>query len=259
MKKKVLLTAGALALLVVFTGCHKFFDWKHHGHQHGPNCRVKKITSFIDGDTVVSTFHYNHKGDPVSILRSATITASPHMFFQYDHKGRLKELLGRYHFEPNGLYDTWITYKHDWKGRIINDTVYSFGNIVNNVPQPNPSQKSCNDYEYDAWDRMVKMKHTFVLPGLGDFTTTYDFIYDADGNLVDGYFPPYYYGNKRNIRHTHKLWMFLDRNYSVNDEAGAVAHNAAGLPLRYEPFQPGSRSFAISVDIRHAEIEYDCW
>jgi len=259
MKKNVILTAAVMALLIVLAGCHKFFDWKHHGHQHGPNCRIKKITSLTDGSTVVSDFEYNKKGDPVRIIRNPASTGRPHMLFHYDHKGRLKEIVSPYNLTPNTLYETWRLYKHDWKGRIINDTSYSLGSVVNGVPQPNPQLKSYRDYTYDAWDRIVEMKNTLVLQN-GQITTTHTFAYDADGNLIEGLEPPpYVYGNKRNIRHTHKIWMFLDRNYSVNDEAGAVAHNAAGLPLRYEPFGPGYRNFANNVDITNADIEYQCW
>jgi len=272
MKKTVMIAALAMVLVIVFGGCRKFFDWKHGGHHdHDPGCRIKKMTMYEGADTMYANFNYNHKGDPVSVITSAPSTGRPHFTFRYDHKGRLKEFLAPYSLEPNTNYEQWFTYQYDWKGRIIGDTAYNFGYVENGVPQPINDFKSYATYYYDAWDRVVKVVRTYLVPGLPQNpVTTEEYVYDDDGNLewwlrssntsptvIENQMGPY--GNKRNVRHTNKIWMFIDRNYSVNDEAGAVAHNAAGLPLRYEPPIAGYyRSLLYSIDLTNAELEYTC-
>lgn len=270
MKRIVMLGAGALVLLMVFTGCRKFFDWKHGGHHHDPGCRIKKVTMYEGADTMYANFNYNHKGDPVSVVISDPSTGRPNLVFRYDHKGRLKEFYAPYSMDANSNYEQWFTYRYDWKGRIVSDTAYAFGSVINHVPQPLNDYKSYATYEYDAWDRVIKVVRTYVSVNNPEPPVAIEeYVYDEDGNLewwlrssnvtpsvTEIYMGPY--GNKRNVRHTHKVWQFIDRNYSINEEAGAVAHNAAGLPLRYEQLGDASRYLLYSINATNADLEYTC-
>ncbi len=58
--------------------------------------------------------------------------------------------------------------------------------------------------------------------------------YDAKGNLID---EGAEYDNNTSYLRTHPLWMFLNRNYSVNNNFRATGYNGNGMPLkiRYPP------------------------
>jgi hypothetical protein len=56
-----------------------------------------------------------------------------------------------------------------------------------------------------------------------------DYVYDANGNLVNGAV----YDNKLNINRTNAVWMFITRDYSVNNPFTASQYNQNSLPLRF--------------------------
>ena len=42
------------------------------------------------------------------------------------------------------------------------------------------------------------------------------------------------YDTKIHLRRTNKMWMFIDRNYSVNNPFTAASYNSYGLPLMFD-------------------------
>lgn len=82
--------------------------------------------------------------------------------------------------------------------------------------------------EYDRYGRII---HQF------DPTGTYTFLdqtysYDAAGNLINGAT----YDRKLNFRRTNWVWMFIDRDFSVNNPFKAYSYNNGGLPIHFIPF-----------------------
>jgi hypothetical protein len=60
-------------------------------------------------------------------------------------------------------------------------------------------------------------------------TQIYQFEYDGNGNLVT---PGVVYDNKINFHRTNKIWMFLDRDYSINNPFAAETYNSNHLPVK---------------------------
>ena len=212
-------------------------------------CRIQQIVSqFYNNDKVpVSTrqFVYNNKGNPVSVIADITSTGSANLGFKYDNKGRLVEYNAGY---PNGLYDFIHRYGYS-QNRITTDTV------INSYV--NPTFISVAYLSYDNLNRVVKDAVAVIKPSPFSYIRNYD--YDPDGNLVSYGV----YDDKLNPHRTNKVWMLIDRNYSVNNLAGASTYNSVGLPLFYpgsdvyyapSPFQLGYYGYGSGK----ITITYDC-
>ena len=110
-------------------------------------------------------------------------------------------------------------------------------------------------FTYDNKNRIIKVKSNFFYSEFGetypDTETTYP--YNAQGNLVGSYT----YDNKVNVYSTHRVWMFLFHNYSVNNIATAVSYNNKNLPLDFTGVSaPGMRFFEGTFE--GAQITYTC-
>ena len=213
-------------------------------------CNIKKI-SFNTGIPRNYTFTYNAQGYPVSAIVNVTGTAVPNHFFTYDKKQRLVQHAGHY---DNGLYEFHTKFLHDAKGRIIRDTAWWWGEIINGEYGP-AMGFNVTDYKYDKWDRMIESKLTwFDNSGSPSLITTYE--YDADGNLIK---PNTQYDNKINYNRTNKIWMFINRDYSVNNPFQAASYNQNKLPLNIgqDPEGPNRASF-FRLGMDQAVFEYMC-
>lgn len=79
-------------------------------------------------------------------------------------------------------------------------------------------------YSYDQYDRVIKKVSD------GGATELLEFKYDSRGNLID---PLRKYDDKVSFLRTHKVWMFLQLDYSLNNSLPAVSYNNKGLPKAF--------------------------
>ena len=256
----------AVALLLIsMIACHKFIDIDDLWHKHNPNCRVEQIgyRQSSSPDTNTARFYYNNKGYPTAVNFDAVGTGRPNLLFRYDNKGRLVDFIAPY---TNNNYEQWFHYEHDAHGRIIADSLFTFGAFINGEPSRNALIKAAAWYEYDMYDRIKKVTRAYE-----NFTIADEYLYNHQGNLeihnryTNGNFSgadTFYYDNKVNIHRTNRIWMFIDRNYSKNNPHPAEHYNQAGLPTRYR--LPGSETisfdfnFIYSIELEHSDIKYHC-
>jgi hypothetical protein len=239
-----------VAALFILPGCKKIT-------QPGVGCcNIKRFAyagsplgvGRLTNDTM--WFTYNASGNPVSGIRAFPSTGYPNFLFRYDHFNRLTDLIGVYGQSIADGVESWIKYFYDGRGRIISDSIYGLPLIVNGRPTiAQFTSPSVTAYEYDSEDRINKVSWQH-------FVTTYS--YDPHGNLVG---PSY--DNKVNFHQTNKIWMFIDRDYSVNNPITAsYTYNAVGLPTRIVPFAGTVGHFmtvaGTSLEFSAADIEYDC-
>ena len=104
-------------------------------------------------------------------------------------------------------------------------------------------------YRYDTWDRIVQDS---TIWSFGSAQVN-KYAYDANGNLVGRT-----YDNKTNIHRTNRIWMFLDRDYSVNNPFPASDYNRSGLPTYFRFTYPGSYYLKFLAFFSEATITYDC-
>jgi hypothetical protein len=227
MKKasRLLLVLAIGCIAVSITGCNKVFDYfKNDNDQHNTKYKVKKITGQDLRDTGMFTFTYNKWGDPVSIVSSYPTTGSWHSFFKYDKQHRLTDYYTAY---DDIIFDQWHKYYYDKKGNIIRDTTYLLGRIGEHGPETAEQTRLVHHFEYDIYGRISKTIREVLNSSHYVDSTTYT--YNSQGNLVR---PGITYDNKLNIYQTHKLWMFIARDYSVNNPFIADAYNNAHLPVK---------------------------
>jgi hypothetical protein len=167
-------------------------------------------------DTMV--FAYNSAGNPVSITHLMNI--GENVLFHYDRFNRLSEYINIY---PNGAGDYWHRYTYDINNRIVADTAfrdfYSVGGTMVDY-----GDIDLTVFKYDIQGR-ISQSTEYVL---GDSSVS-NYSYDAKGDWQNGST----YDNKLNIHLTHKNWMFIDRDYSLNNPVnnGVYTYNKAGLPV----------------------------
>lgn len=269
MKKKWFFRIAYLLLFVQLFGCRKSFredkqlqnaeslQTAKSARAPIPTCLIEKITyrSGVDSPQIAK-FSYNERANPVRVEFNQTGTGRPHLFFTYDKEQRLTDYFAPYQTEPNGAYEFWYHYQYDPAGeRILIDTQYVFGTIVDGVPQPNPAYKSAGNYEYDYKGRVSKVKRTVMSQGGPPFPVYVDtYQYDTTGNLLG--FGPYDY--RTNMHQANKVWQFIDRNYSVNNPTTAGKYNKMGYPLWFKTSTPFSFTFAFQIDLNNSEIVYKC-
>ena len=213
-------------------GCTKNLDY---GSSDCRDCNIKNITWYQEyngklEDSIHYSFSYNILGNPVSIINDHVNTGNSLYYFFYDSHGRLSELIKSY---SNGLYgtgpyDVWDRYGYNSKNEIILDTVYGFGSIIGGKPQPS-DRYGYISYTYDTKRRISHEHGDFYIVGHYAYTLDYDYNYDAAGNLITGAV----YDNKLNLYRTNSVWMFLARDYSVNNPFTATQYNDHYLPLRF--------------------------
>jgi len=220
--------------VVLTTGCRKLYDYiSNHGDGDYKACNIKKITAYRyspsdtlrkDVDTITYTFTYNRLGDPVSITNDHVQTANPNFLFSYDKYNRLISMVQPYTGAVN--YELWHKYGYNDKGQIVKDTNYFFGAIVGGVPQPSVHYGYIT-YQYDAKGRIIHEVDSIYISGMFANISSSNYAYDANGNLVTGAV----YDNKLNLNRTNSVWMFIRRDYSVNNPFTALQYNENGLPL----------------------------
>jgi hypothetical protein len=258
MKKLVVFSCYAVftAAVLLLSGCKKLLEYiEDHPGVAGGHCAIKGFkyaNPFSSSDTV--TFTYNSVGNPVSAIRIHTNTGAPNSLFRYDQKNRLTDMINSYGTEISSPVESWTRYFRDATGRINRDSVYSFPTIVDGNPTTGEfGSASMSAYEYDSKDRIIKVTRSRS----GITLLVWNYAYDANGNLKGNA-----YDDKVNFHQTNKVWMFIDRDYSVNNPATAnYTYNGFGLPTHIDVTAgpmfflgvPGS-----AFEYTEASIEYDC-
>lgn len=245
----------ALGLLIVFfviqlSSCQKLKDKFFPGGSHNGDkkCRIVEIKQdlFGSGELRTGLVYYNKHKDPDSVIFDiATGSAGAHLFyFVYDKQHRLTEYREDYSREPGDYY-----YKHNyeyWNGRIVTDTVQV---------REAGSATFISKLKYDSYGRVIREDRTWVLADGEPVNETLDpliYDYDSDGNLeLSGVS----YDNRTSFLRTSQLWMFTQRNYSVNNPEGATGYNANGLPAGFDVNAQGDGFLQFGLPV---SITYQC-
>lgn len=182
-------------------------------------------------DTLIYTFTYNRRGEPLTVKHPGAGTGNPNAAFLYDNYGRLSAYVRPY---DGGGYESYVKYFYNDRNQIASDSQYIFGPYVDSVPIATLEYGfRLHWYKYDDQGRIIQR----IDSGYGGgarFGSVYSFVYDGDGDLVNGAV----YDNKVNYRRTNAIWMFLSNDYSVHNAFQANSYNAYGLPLVFDGLNP---------------------
>jgi len=256
---------GSLSLIAVTailsSGCQKVLDYIHpttDGRADLKICAIKhvKVTNTNDDksttvQTVDYSFYYNIFGNPDSVINDAVATGNPNLVFTYDKHNRLIEFLRPY---TNGSYETLDKYGYNNKNQITYDTLYWFGLIVNNVPETNDfPQVTYTRYIYDSQDRIVGQTDSIFVSGIFSVVNQKNYAYDSKGNLIVA---GAVYDDKLGIKRTNTIWMFITKDYSINNSFKANAYNSWSLPLDL-PSAYGALNIIVP-QAGSAEVSYLC-
>jgi hypothetical protein len=233
---------GAVSLLSL-SSCKKILDEiKHHPNGTADNCRIDKIyslTQIVDdtgtpsdlNDTV--SFIYDLKGNPVAVnYKSSPYTIDSYgrnKIFTYDAQNRL------YLFLDNitTFQDELSSYKHalNWhkftypNATQVVDSIFTYteGDISTNSRPEYFSGSEVQKYTLDSYGRIISWSD--------QYGHSANYSYNSNGNLI---LTGVTYTNKTSIYQTHKTWMFLARDYSVNIADGiATQFNSNKLPVKF--------------------------
>ncbi|MDO6433169.1 hypothetical protein Q4E93_21345 [Flavitalea sp. BT771] len=261
-------------ILLLLPGCKKSTDYlKDNPAAEFCPCRIRQINLVQSDDQQKDTlrFSYNASGDPVSIVGLHGSTGHPNWLLRYDPHGRLTDLIGAYRIDDLGSVERWNRYFYDAQGRIVKDSLYDFPGVVDGRPVIDPKYFTGVDiilYEYDDKGRVSK--ETFIA---GNFTLVTSYAYDAHGNRMEPTLTQTSgthtsaavrtYDNKINYHRTSKVWMFIDKDYSVDNPLVAdYTYNAFGLPVSIVPFAGTTQNFFTVAHTTYqfdsATIGYDC-
>lgn len=247
MKKQFALLCACIAVsLVQLSSCVKpprDFE-PRDGNSVFDNCRVKRVTIQSPAETI--DFVYNSKGDPVTVTPSNIYTGHTKKAFYYDNKGKLNKMIEFY--TGNDRYEQLHYYTYDNKNRIAVDTIYTFGALSTGTAYG----KSISYLIYDKLNRIITDSLVILSPVPNTFPTHY--AYNEAGNRTNFGAT---YDDKLNIHRTNKIWMFVDRDYSVNNPAVADSYSYYKLPLSYLNPEAGFVGF-IHLSLGNSVIEYDC-
>ncbi|MBO9573592.1 MAG: hypothetical protein J7497_15500 [Chitinophagaceae bacterium] len=232
-----------LSIVALFSGCNKIYDAIHHGTSP-TNCSINTVTDYIAGyNTItprIATVHYNSSGNPESVTYDRRETGYGWVFFKYDKLKRLIELK-----EENSAIRKYVYNGYD--SQPTHDTLWALTNPVVFIEY----------YTYDNKGRITKVATKFYHSEDGetypDSEVTYS--YNAQGNLVGDF----NYDDKISVFSTHRLWMFIFHNYSVNNVANAVSYNSKGLPLDFTGSNvPGFTMNFFEGTFNGSQITYNC-
>ncbi len=229
-------------LLLYLQSCQKVLD-RILDPANGPQtkCAIAKI---IRSEEDVGTITYNAAGDPVTVTYTDQGYDYNWHYFKYDDHERLQEY--RVELQP-GLDIELHRYAYDESNRVIGDTgtFMLTGYIV-----------ILSTFEYDSRNRIIKENQEIIDIEEGSTPSEIDpvsYQYDERGNLVNPFPPgdPVTYDDKISFRRTNKVWMLIERNYSLNNVTGVSGYNEHSLPLTFANY---ARFLGVSI----IGIEYEC-
>jgi hypothetical protein len=241
------------AVFLAFTGCTKITDiLSDHPQATVSCCKIAQIIQpgiYENSDTIVYNYSYNTVGDPISIISNFNQTGNPDRFFRYDAQGRLTDYIGEYS-SGNPSFEFWHKYVYDSANVVVRDTVYFWGN---KGAQPTSYYDyAVVTYDYDSLGRISHTQQiwaSYPWSGLDKYYT-----YDINGNIQ---YPGAVYDNKISAHRTNRVWMFLDRNYSVNNP-NASGWNTFGLPTKELLDFNGGGALGTVEGSTEVTIVYDC-
>jgi hypothetical protein len=272
--KKNKLAKAAFALFLAFatflTSCQKLIDYINkpgNGKDVSDICQVQKIS--VDGPWGPTTydFNYNKHNDLESLIVTPQGDFYSNMFFIYDNKSRVTKILHSSLSNATNPDYVWRTDKFEYNkaGQIIRDSssMPYFKSLVVSLSQ------------YDAYGRVIIVYDSVWQFGQFSNVDTFAYKYDERGNLVyqahtyhgqgNNYWPfrdttwlaPY--DDKINIRQTNKMWMYIDKNYSVNNCLSGATYNNYGLPVNFDGTQY-SRGYNWFLQYLNGNVtvEYQC-
>lgn len=253
MKKSLITIIVSILALTVLPGCKKgnelFMD---RGAFELKDCPITQIVrnQFSIPDTMA--FTYNSWGDPVSIERLPYAgTGAPHYVFKYDNKRRLTDIIGLY--TGGSSAEVWhkYFYENPGKGNITRDSSFGFVTIKNGVIT-GFLYCAVTYLNYDKYDRIIN--DSVIITNHPEYTLVHTYAYDENGNRVGRT-----YDNKINMHRTNKIWMFYDRDYSVNNPFFADSYNATGLPTQFTSSTKNVLFIKfMGEDFFNARIAYGC-
>lgn len=249
---KTLLTVLCVSML---TACKR--EMARKSGVNTVNCRIEQLILKSPGEKDKSgIFTYDAAGNPISYEPLVYGTGSLKYEFRYDNGGRLTDYIA---YSPVAFPLTcefWVRYGYE-NNRIVRDSVYYHTNygpaLVSFAKHIGFTQ-----YEYDSEERIQRVIYKQYFNGTPNGVVgNYKFDYNEAGNLV---MPGAVYDGKASIYRTNKLWMFLSRNYSVNNPRPALSYNSKGLPVAFPAAaaRAATLRFFESIDLSDCEIVYDC-
>ena len=237
-----ILTLLTIAILSQFSGCRKLAD--HFFHVDTSVIKSCRIVKIYHGDRT-GIVYYNDHNDPDSVIFDVPYGSSgaSYFYFIYNDHHQLIEYREDYHREPPGNY----YYKHTY--------VYNNGIIQTDTTRVRQSGAwtELRTLHYDLNRRIIKEDRRIIeMEGqiVDDEVEPFKYTYDIAGNLEG---QPNTYDDKINFLRTNKIWMFTQRNYSMNNPVGATAYNDQGLPLGFQPGSEPQFLFGTLVG-----IDYEC-
>jgi len=213
-------------------------------------CRIVKITVMVDGSPQEGVVEYNSDSNPISVTFPDTATGVPNYEFKYDIHSRLSDCIQSY---SNGAYMYWIKYYYDDRGRVVLEVVHRDGQMSES-PAPIGMSLVWNLLKYDDQDRIIEEK---IFDKDGDTGSGATYTYDAGGNRE---FPGAVYDDRLNFRKTNKVWMLLERDYSLCNRFVAQAYNLHDLPTQIGNGS-GTDEYAyyfLNRSLLNGTIEYSC-
>jgi hypothetical protein len=223
MKKPLLLPAMGLLLLSLIA-CKK--DLHLTGFLPGGisayQLKTFRFATGINNYDDTLTFTYDHFGNPVTVTRSVPYTGAPNYAFGYDKNHRLTAFYGTY--TSGHTAEIFHKYFYDAQGHITLDSVYSFADhsgdtIIDWI------DRYAFGLQYDEYGRVSAQFNP------SDTLTRTSYLYDGRGNLETGAT----YDDKVNFHRTNWVWMFIDRDFSLNNPFKATSYTIAGLPTHFIP------------------------
>lgn len=268
MKKSLSNTALLISILLLFiqlSSCEKIGEFLpgHGGNSDNKLCNIRKITTRFQDlqtglpDSFVYSFSYNSKGNPVNILTNKQLgTSLYNMHFRYDKRHRLTTFYGEFNIPgvPLDFFDLH-KYGYDSKNRISKDTFYFSGGSFSDVENGTKTPIAFYFYEYDHKDRIIKVRTINYPDTEFEYEWIDNFQYDGNGNLI---VPGRVYDNTINMARTNSIWMFLRRDYSVNNSNAIERVNRFGLPILLNwPISPYT-NFLPAIYLSNSSIAYEC-
>ena len=206
------------------------------------SCQIQRIALRPGlGDVLTyGNVTYNKHGQPLSVIYDNLDNSTPWKFFEYDKSHKLIEY--RVEWGPGREFYMEI-HRYGYKGNlIVIDTAYL---------QVEGTFNLIYYLEYDNHKRVISQDEYILRDdGTTSYFRTVDYDYGSDGNLI---IENQFFDSNPSYIATNKIWMFVNRNYSVNNFAGALSYNEHGLPLSY-----GQSSGSFLGNSNPDEIEYDC-
>lgn len=203
------------------------------------------------------TFTYNQYGDPAEYIPEKHTGNSLRYEFRYDDSKRLTDYIGYYAKNSSGTrFEFWTKYFYDDLNRVIKDSIYYYGSYGRAITD-HAKYIGYTVYEYDKQGRIGRTVYRQIQDGSPNGTISdvkYD--YNDQGNLSG---PGNMYDDKISIYRTHRIWMFLNRNYSVNNPVSARGYSN-GLPTSFDKISSQGPSLSILnfLSVADSEITYEC-